>query len=313
MALLDSPAHREINARFKSKRGAWFDWLMRESEPKDRGFEQRMDKKEGSHVTLRNTYVWQDARDIPCRREEQSNKMGCEQAALEFYVVWCHEHCHKSHNEAQKMRLNDLCCEHGASLVCHKKAAKFGAWLSSNEHPNYVLITDWREAKPCIDITSTGCRFAQMIVYCDTEVTFRKASEWAKRLPAEAGRVHAVKGMDGVEAHLWSACSEESNAESETCATASTPSEIDSDSQDHEVDADTASQSEDEIKQPSTHVLLAEQAPLQLLPVMAAPVFQVVAPAFNPVLEVLGPVLFSYNLQDLKQALESAMPAYYTD
>jgi len=363
----------DLDTRFKSERGAWFDWLMNETESEDGGFEPRTVKTEDFQMNWGTPYAWQDARDGPHREEEQSKacsslhdhasatsdlqmtmegkKTGCEQDPMAKCVVWCHEHCHKSHNDARKKALADLCFEHEASLVCHKKAAKFGVWLSCTVQPDYILITDWREAKPCIDIISTGLRFTQMIVYCDTDSTLRKASEWVNRLPAEAGRVHAVKGMDGVQAHLLKTFSEEAEAESEICATASTPSEIGSESPEHEVDADTASQSEDEFKQPGMFVFTpeqarlpfvsmtlegqTEQAPLPFVPVMTAPVFQAVSPAASPVLEVanritapvfqavspaaspvlevLGPVLFSHTLQGLKQALDDAMPAYYTD
>jgi hypothetical protein len=200
--------------------------------------------------------------------------------------------------------------------VCHKKAAKFEAWLSSAVQPNYILVADWREAKPCIEVTSKGFKFSQMIVYCETDSTFRKASEWACQLPFEAGLVHVVNSMDAAETHLLELLAKQSKGESETCSTASTVSDCESELPPNGMDIAPADRSEEELVQPAEGVPLASTVEHMWVPymsVIAVPVVQVVAPAVNPVMDVLRPVFSSYTAQDLSQALAEAMPECYTD
>jgi len=366
MAQIDLMATRgdEIDNRFKSRQGAWFDWTMDEEEPqeddmcnrfksqKGAWFDWSMDeeehkpgdcdvkKKDDSSINWADPRAWEKARttgsskpgeikapvqsasrqeheespNVPdvsaavARTSEKSRKRS-KQSAKTQRVVWCHEHCHKSHNDVWRQTLWRTCREHEASLVCHKKAAKFEAWLSCAKQPDYILVTDWREAKPCMEVILKGFRYAEMIVYCDTENMFRKASEWARSLPPEAGPVYVVNGMEGVDAHLMASLAKESKAEAEVCPTPSTTSECDG------MQTDTTDQSEDEGLQSPPGVLLASKVDQMWVPCVPVivPVIQVAAPALNPVVDVLRPVFSSYSAQDLSQALADAMPECYTD
>lgn len=159
--------------------------------------------------------------------------------------------------------------------MCHKKAAKFGAWLSNTEQPNYVLLTDWREAKPCMDIISSSCKFIRMIVFCEMETTFRKAIEWVRHLPIEAGPVYVASTIEEVDAYLLESFAQDSQVHLEMSTTASSPSELDSDWQGMGVDADTRDQSGDELRRPGAFVSLAsavEHVWIPYEPMTSAPV-----------------------------------------
>mmetsp|Transcript_14530 Transcript_14530/g.25669 ORF Transcript_14530/g.25669 Transcript_14530/m.25669 type:complete len:381 (+) Transcript_14530:129-1271(+) len=380
MAQIDLMATRgdEIDNRFKSRQGAWFDWTMDEEEPqeddmcnrfksqKGAWFDWSMDeeehkpgdcdvkKEDDSSINWADPRAWEKARTTgsskPCeikapvqsasrqeheespnvpdvsaavaRTSEKSRKRS-KQSAKTQRVVWCHEHCHKSHNDVWRKTLWRTCREHEASLVCHKKAAKFEAWLSCAKQPDYILVTDWREAKPCMEVISKGFKYAQMIVYCEAENTFRKATEWVKNLPPLAGPVCVVNGMEEVNAYLLESFAKELTTEAEVCLTPSTISECEGEPQANGLDTETTDQSEDEAMWSPSGVSFAPKADqvwvpcvpmlVPLIQVVAPVVAPVAAPAVNPIANVLGPVLSTYSAQDLSQALAEAMPDCYAD
>lgn len=219
-------------------------------------------------------------------------------------VVWCHEHCHKSHNDVRRKELWRLCRDHGASLVCHKKAAKFETWLGNTLQQNYILVTDWREAKPCMDIgiMKEKAMFTEMIVYCENEQTFKKATDWASSLPFEASRVYVASSVFDLDKLLLELLSKQSEEQSPTLATPTTTSDIGSD---HGTDVETDVSDQTEFGVPMV------AATVQFFPV-CVPVIPV-APAVNPVFQILGPVLTSYTAQQLNEALEQASPDCYMD
>jgi len=107
-------------------------------------------------------------------------------------LVWCHEHCHKRENEKRRQALRSSLQGLGASLVCLKKANQFAEWDGRPTRTTFALVTDWREAQPCIaylaqpDVTA---RPMCMIVLCDSQRQFGRASQWASNLPPEIGSV----------------------------------------------------------------------------------------------------------------------------
>lgn len=75
-----------------------------------------------------------------------------------WYVVWCHERVHKEEYRACRTLLHECLAPSQGQLLCLKKPIKFQEHLQrelscarSARRP-YVLITDWREAKPCMTI-----------------------------------------------------------------------------------------------------------------------------------------------------------------
>lgn len=120
-------------------------------------------------------------------------------------LVWCHERCHKQENEGLRRVLGDAARNAGASLVCLKKASKFAVWLRSAQRPPYVLLTDWRELKPCIN-TAKQVHISNQptftIVFCKDARHYERASAWAKSLPPRADPVHVCKDLTFLKAFL---------------------------------------------------------------------------------------------------------------
>lgn len=159
--------------------------------------------------------------------------------------------------------------------------------------------------------------FTEMIVYCETEQTFKKASEWVSSLPLEAGQVYVTSNTCDLDKLLLMLLSRKSEEPVHTPTTPTTTSEIDSD----RLETDTESESNDNLNfqipmatgsdECEVQIPMATAA-VQFIPV-CVPVVVSIAPAVNPVLEVLGPMLSSYSAQELNHALEQAMPDCYVD
>eukprot|EP00931_Biecheleriopsis_adriatica_P099261 TRINITY_DN7365_c0_g2_i1.p1 TRINITY_DN7365_c0_g2~~TRINITY_DN7365_c0_g2_i1.p1 ORF type:complete len:282 (-),score=19.47 TRINITY_DN7365_c0_g2_i1:218-1000(-) len=105
-----------------------------------------------------------------------------------WYLVWCHERCHKP--DAAKLRdmLLKVAAEGGGSIVLHKKSNKLLEWLARHGESRYVLLSDWREAKPCLE--GLGCSEGVVkgqplafCVYCESMKTYERALEWAQGIP----------------------------------------------------------------------------------------------------------------------------------
>lgn len=120
-------------------------------------------------------------------------------------VVWCHERCHKPDNEERRMQLNEATGTAGASLVCLKKASKYADWLRKGQRPAYILLTDWREVKPCLGFASQVALSNQptfTVVLCEEQSHFDRAQAWAEALPPRADPVHICKDLKFLEAFL---------------------------------------------------------------------------------------------------------------
>jgi len=108
-------------------------------------------------------------------------------------LIWCHERCHKPENEMLCNALRRAVRDMGASLICLKKANQFVDWLQRTQRPPYVLVTDWREAQPCLQSLQQGASRADggrseldmpacVVVLCNSLRQFGRASEWARNL-----------------------------------------------------------------------------------------------------------------------------------
>lgn len=111
-----------------------------------------------------------------------------------------------------------------APLVCLKKATKFANWCHRSEGQPYVLLTDWREVKPCLAhlaaMPASRCPVLT-IVYCDDAEAkiFTRAAAWARCLGPEAGTVRVVQDLESVQ-HLLQSLrgNESSSAASSPCS-----------------------------------------------------------------------------------------------
>lgn len=85
-----------------------------------------------------------------------------------------------------RLALQAAVAEASGSVVCLKKAKQFCGWLERSSRPTYVLVSDWREAKPCRDVLETlpkACHPTNMVVYVDHAKQFEKAVQWVQALP----------------------------------------------------------------------------------------------------------------------------------
>jgi len=106
-------------------------------------------------------------------------------------VVWCNESCFKPDNIAQRQSMAMSVRDLDGALFCVRKARHLEKWLEEPKRSEYVLLTNWREVKPCI-ATLTQCDVTQqpytVILLCDTPTSLKRAFSWAQQYSKQ--RVH---------------------------------------------------------------------------------------------------------------------------
>mmetsp|Transcript_90641 Transcript_90641/g.255548 ORF Transcript_90641/g.255548 Transcript_90641/m.255548 type:complete len:295 (-) Transcript_90641:55-939(-) len=73
---------------------------------------------------------------------------------FEWCLIWCHERCHKLDRASVREELWRMASAAGGRLCCMKKGQKYADWAKSSglaQGTPHVLLTDWREAKPCLE------------------------------------------------------------------------------------------------------------------------------------------------------------------
>lgn len=123
-----------------------------------------------------------------CRRQGKSGPGDIPGAWWHLY--WCHEHCHKPDNLSRRQALTRCAQEAGGFLKCFKFPNQFSDWTAAGPPPPYVLLTNWRKAKPCLeklDCLSERHRPALTVILCggDEDKTYENALKWA------AGKKHS--------------------------------------------------------------------------------------------------------------------------
>lgn len=101
-------------------------------------------------------------------------------------LIWCHERCHKGECELLRNTVNEAAAQAGARLIALKKASKFAMWLGRTRRPPFILLTDWREAKPCMRIITQVHPEpwpAAVIVLCSLQQQVGRAAVWARDQP----------------------------------------------------------------------------------------------------------------------------------
>lgn len=107
-------------------------------------------------------------------------------------LVWVHERCHKHENIERVRAIGRELHSLGAALICLKKANQFSLWVQQAARPPFILVTDWREAQPCMQFLTQQASSNQpvgTVVVCDSTRQLGRASEWAQGLPQWAGPV----------------------------------------------------------------------------------------------------------------------------
>jgi hypothetical protein len=111
-------------------------------------------------------------------------------------IIWCHERCHKQQNDELRHKVRKVAQMYGASLICLKKSRQFAVWMERAPKTPYVLVTDWREAQPSMQaIAQQHAQKHPMltVVLCDSKRQAIRATEWARALRPEFGKVQVCE------------------------------------------------------------------------------------------------------------------------
>lgn len=102
-----------------------------------------------------------------------------------WLMIWCHERCYKPERSELRAHLTDVAMSLNAGILCMKKAVKYESWMKRTNSRTHVLITDWREAKPCLQAMTADSRQREwpetMIILCDLPKSHENAMSWAAK------------------------------------------------------------------------------------------------------------------------------------
>eukprot|EP00440_Ansanella_granifera_P056725 gb/GFBE01061484.1/.p1 GENE.gb/GFBE01061484.1/~~gb/GFBE01061484.1/.p1 ORF type:complete len:378 (+),score=63.63 gb/GFBE01061484.1/:1-1134(+) len=109
--------------------------------------------------------------------------------SCKWFVVWCHEHCHKACSVSTRDAFQNIALSCESHLVCLKKAMKYAAHVKTLKKP-HLLLTDWREVKPCITAMTEECAAGSppnlpfaIVVLVECSKSFKAAKAWASLEP----------------------------------------------------------------------------------------------------------------------------------
>lgn len=133
-------------------------------------------------------------------------------------LVWCNERCHKTDFDL-RLQMQDLAGEAGLSLVPLKKAKRFAGWLQKHSETMspYILVCEWREAKPCFEaLQETGLQ-APELLFCmpEADSAVRRARSWARfMVESSTLDVRVVEDMPSLQDELSAFASKPGSASS---------------------------------------------------------------------------------------------------
>jgi len=139
--------------------------------------------------------------------------------SMSWSLAWCHERCHKPATEPLRKAIDQIVSAAGGRLSCLKKAKRFAAWLSAAPQRQwpFVLLTDWREVKPCLQAMSQmECpRPLMIVVLLDQPLHLDRVLGWARNLPMQGirDRVHVIMDISELSVLLLDMVSRLRNAE----------------------------------------------------------------------------------------------------
>lgn len=120
--------------------------------------------------------------------------------------MWCHERCHKAEEQAMRQMIASIGIHCGFELECLKKAQTFKTWLGDVPQNEYVLLTDGRELKPCMEALSSEMhRPPQFIVVMASRAKHaRRIASWIEdHVRVNVGRpVCVIRACEELEAIL---------------------------------------------------------------------------------------------------------------
>lgn len=133
---------------------------------------------------------------------DESTGYGSDSATPPWRLIWCQERCHKSDQESWRRALSQAASERGAVLHCLKKGSKFAAWLAHARarYGPFALLTDWREAKPCMQaLKDLNRQAAVTVLLCPHPGPGERASAWARGMRERNERVFVEQIPDAAD------------------------------------------------------------------------------------------------------------------
>jgi len=128
-----------------------------------------------------------------CRQVEQLSQ--CASVVPDTWtLIWCYKQCFHAEWQNFRRAMKAAMANQGIFL-CLRNAQRLERLLGEQASPSpSVLLTDWREAKPCWDVLAEhGCRPSQvlLVVYTEGPKQFTTAKKWAAELPRR-NMVHVI-------------------------------------------------------------------------------------------------------------------------
>lgn len=128
------------------------------------------------------------------------NNQVCNRTGARWHLLWCWERCFKEEHRAFCKDLAASLALAGGHLACFRKAHLLARWAAQEP---YVLLSDWREVKPCLSVIARhGCLDAprMVVVVPDAAQACERAVAWARGCGARGvgGPVWVVGQLSGV-------------------------------------------------------------------------------------------------------------------
>lgn len=98
-------------------------------------------------------------------------------------IVWCNEKCHKQECREFREAASATATQMGSALTCLRTVHTYAQWLARSHREPFVLLSRWREAKPCLDASERLGKHAWpllTLVQCIDEHQVLRVRKWAQ-------------------------------------------------------------------------------------------------------------------------------------
>jgi len=115
-------------------------------------------------------------------------------------LVWCYEGSYKMASVEYRSAFISIAGRSGGCFRCFRKAKQFDQWSLQQTKP-FILCTDWREAKPCVQAMTHQARqnwAHSTIVICANEKQKGRAESWLSKLTEWRATVHIEVGFSSI-------------------------------------------------------------------------------------------------------------------
>lgn len=115
-----------------------------------------------------------------------------------LHLLWCHERCYKADKECDRDVLNEAAHRAGMKSIALKKSTNYARWCENHGSTPHILVTNWREAKPCVLAMQAGPNASWpsvMIVLCETPRDVQRVSRWQAEQRDGPLRVEVVASL----------------------------------------------------------------------------------------------------------------------